>query len=90
ASDDNRPVNLGNPHEVTMNALAAVVQDVVGRHPGLTYLPRPVDDPPTRCPDLTRAREVLGWQPRVDLREGLERTLPWFAANLDPDGAEGP
>ena len=90
ASDENRPVNLGNPDEVTMNALAGLVQDVVGRHPGLTHLPRPVDDPPTRCPDLSRAREVLGWQPRIDLRDGLERTLPWFVANLDPDGAESP
>ncbi len=90
ASDENRPVNLGNPDEVTMNALAGLVQDVVGRHPGLTHLPRPVDDPPTRCPDLSRAREVLGWQPRIDLRDGLERTLPWFVANLDPDRAESP
>lgn len=78
ASDTTLPVNLGNDVEVTVNELAGTVQDVVGSHPGVRFLPRPVDDPPTRCPDLSRARDLLGWRPRTDLADGLRRTLAWL------------
>jgi dTDP-glucose 4,6-dehydratase len=72
------PVNLGNPEEVTMLELAELVQDVTGNHPGVKYLPRPVDDPTVRRPDTSVAARLLGWKPQIALREGLEKTLPWF------------
>ena len=72
------PVNLGNPEEVPMIELAELVQDVTGSHPGVEFLPRPVDDPTVRRPDTSLAAELLGWKPQITLREGLERTLPWF------------
>lgn len=81
-SDYSQPVNIGNPHEVTILELAELVQDVVGNHPGVEFLPRPVDDPTVRCPDISRAREVLGWEPQIDLREGLESTRSWFESCL--------
>jgi dTDP-glucose 4,6-dehydratase len=77
-SDTPDPVNLGNPEEVSMLRLADLVQDVVGNHPGVEFHPRPVDDPTVRRPDTTRAEELLGWKPQISLREGLEKTVPWF------------
>jgi dTDP-glucose 4,6-dehydratase len=77
-TDYSEPVNLGNPEEVTMLELAEMVQEVVGNHPGVEFFPRPVDDPNVRRPDTTRAAEILGWKPQIPLREGLEKTLPWF------------
>jgi len=77
-SRESGPVNLGNPEEVTMLQLAELVQEVVGNKPGIEYLPRPVDDPSVRRPDTTRAAEILDWKPQIPLREGLEKTLPWF------------
>jgi dTDP-glucose 4,6-dehydratase len=77
-SDETGPVNVGNPEEVTMLELAETVQDVVGNHPGIEFLPRPTDDPTVRRPDTTKAERVLGWKAQVTLREGLGRTLPWF------------
>ncbi|HJQ96014.1 MAG TPA: GDP-mannose 4,6-dehydratase [Acidimicrobiia bacterium] len=85
-SDVTEPVNLGNPEEVTMLQLADLVQDVVGNHPGVDFLPRPVDDPNVRRPDTTRAEEMLGWKPQISLREGLEKTLPWFRGNSSTSG----
>lgn len=82
-SDHTGPINIGNPHEVTMLELAETIQDVVGDHPGIEFRPRPTDDPNVRRPDTTKARELLGWEPRVSLREGLELTLPWFKQVLD-------
>ena len=81
-SDTVGPVNIGNPHEVTILHLAETIQNVVGRHPGIEFQPRPTDDPSVRCPDITLAREVLNWEPKVPLEEGLARTLPWFAEQL--------
>ena len=78
------PVNLGNPEEVTVLELAELVQAVTGNHPGIEFLPRPVDDPTVRRPDTTRAGELLGWKPQTSLREGLEKTLPWFRELLVP------
>jgi dTDP-glucose 4,6-dehydratase len=77
-SDETAPVNIGNPEEMSMLELAEAVQDVVGNHPGVEYQPIPVDDPKVRRPDTTRAEDVLGWKAQVSLREGLERTTPWF------------
>jgi dTDP-glucose 4,6-dehydratase len=81
-SEETGPMNIGNPHEVTMLELAEAVQDVVGAHPGVEFQPRPVDDPTVRRPDIDYARRALGWEPKVPLQEGLERTLPWFRQAL--------
>jgi dTDP-glucose 4,6-dehydratase len=72
------PVNIGNPEEVTILELAEMIQDAVGNHPGVQFLPRPVDDPTVRRPDTTLAQEILGWKAEVPLREGLARTAEWF------------
>ena len=77
-SEEVEPVNVGNPEEVTMVELAEAVQDVVGNHPGIEFHPLPTDDPMVRRPDTTKAEAVLGWKAQIPLREGLERTLPWF------------
>ncbi|MFZ0014654.1 MAG: GDP-mannose 4,6-dehydratase, partial [Acidimicrobiia bacterium] len=77
-SDETDPVNIGNPEEVTILELAESIQDVVGNHPGVEFLSRPVDDPSVRRPDTTRAEEILGWKAQVSLRSGLEKTVPWF------------
>jgi len=77
-SDEHLPVNLGNPdHEVTMLELAETIVRVTGSSSQIVFEALPVDDPQVRRPDITRAREVLGWEPEVDLVEGLRR---WLAA----------
>ncbi|WP_211262169.1 UDP-glucuronic acid decarboxylase family protein [Nitriliruptor alkaliphilus] len=72
------PVNLGNPEEVPMRQLAETIRDVAGSSSRIVATPRPVDDPEVRQPDLTVAERELGWEPRIGLREGLERTVRWF------------
>jgi dTDP-glucose 4,6-dehydratase len=81
-SDEVGPVNIGNPEEVTILELAQAVQDVVGNHPGVEFHPRPIDDPTVRRPDITLARKVLDWEPKVPLSDGLARTLPWFVEQV--------
>jgi UDP-glucuronate decarboxylase len=72
------PINLGNPHEFTMLQLAKEVIDLTGSKSRIDFLPLPQDDPKQRQPDITRARETLGWAPTIQLREGLERTIAYF------------
>jgi UDP-glucuronate decarboxylase len=72
------PVNLGNPGEFTILALAKLVIELTGAKSKLAFEPLPQDDPHRRQPDITLAREKLGWEPRVALREGLEKTIAWF------------
>jgi dTDP-glucose 4,6-dehydratase len=74
------PTNLGNPHEVTMLELAKLISEIAGSSAPLTFLERPVDDPEVRRPDITRAKSLLGWEPQVDLRAGLARTIDWARA----------
>jgi UDP-glucuronate decarboxylase len=74
------PINLGNPGEFTIRELADLVVELTGSASGLDRRPLPVDDPTRRQPDITRAREQLGWAPTVELREGLERTIEHFRA----------
>jgi dTDP-glucose 4,6-dehydratase len=69
------PVNIGNPNEFTLLELAEAVIDVTGSRSEIVYEPLPTDDPQVRQPDITRARDLLGWEPKVDLREGLKRTI---------------
>ncbi len=77
-SDLEGPVNLGNPDEVSILQVAREIIELTGSTSTLTHLPAPAEDPRIRCPDITRAREQLGWQPRIDRREGLRRTIEWF------------
>jgi len=72
------PVNLGNPHEFTIRQLAEEVLEQVDGASTLEFRDLPVDDPQVRQPDITRARELLGWEPRITLKEGLQRTIPYF------------
>jgi dTDP-glucose 4,6-dehydratase len=74
------PFNLGNPSERTVRELAELVITVTGSDSGLRFLPLPVDDPVRRRPVISRAREGLGWYPRVPLEDGLRHTVDWFAA----------
>jgi len=76
------PVNLGNPGEFTILELADLVMDLTGSHSAITFRPLPADDPQRRRPDITRARELLGWQPRVPLAEGLQPTIAYFREAL--------
>lgn len=72
------PINLGNPHESTVRELAEAVIDLTGSRSRIVSRPLPADDPRQRCPDITKARAVLGWEPVVPLREGLQRTITYF------------
>jgi UDP-glucuronate decarboxylase len=76
------PVNLGNPVEFTIKELAEEVVKTVGGKTRVTYRPLPEDDPTQRQPDITRAREWLGWEPRVPLADGLVRTVEYFKSRL--------
>ena len=76
------PINIGNDNEFTIAQLAELIVDVTGSSSELVYLPAPVDDPMQRKPDLTKARTLLGWEPTVQLREGIERTAEYFASRL--------
>ncbi len=78
------PVNLGNPGEFTILELAKLVLEQTGSKSKLVYRPLPADDPTKRKPDITLARQRLGWEPKVPLAEGLQRTIAWFKSiNLD-------
>jgi dTDP-glucose 4,6-dehydratase len=77
-SGEHLPVNLGNPAEFTLNELAEVVLRITGSKSELVYEALPVDDPQVRQPDITRARQLLGWEPEIQLDEGLRRMLPSF------------
>ncbi|MEM1106498.1 MAG: UDP-glucuronic acid decarboxylase family protein [Pseudomonadota bacterium] len=76
------PVNLGNPHEITIKALAEEVLDIVGGPSRITFEPLPSDDPKQRRPDITLAEEKLGWRPAVSRRQGLEATIAYFEGLL--------
>jgi dTDP-glucose 4,6-dehydratase len=77
------PINLGNPEEVSILELARLVIAAAESKSEIVYAPRPTDDPEVRRPDITTARRVLGWEPKVSLAEGIERTLPWFKEQLN-------
>jgi dTDP-glucose 4,6-dehydratase len=74
----NQPVNLGNPNEMTILEFARLILRLTGSRSGIEYRPLPQDDPRTRRPDITRAKEVLGWEPRVPVEEGLKKTIEWY------------
>ena len=82
ASDTNEPVNIGNPHEVTIEQIARTIIRLVGSQSRIVYRPLPVDDPRQRRPDITRARALLNWEPKVGLEEGLLKTVDYFRQKL--------
>src|SRR5918996_5887278 len=76
-SDEQDPVNLGNPEEVSVVELGEAVREAAGSRSEIVFTDRPEDDPEVRCPDISRARDRLGWTPQVPLRDGLKRTVAW-------------
>lgn len=74
----NDPVNIGNPHEMTIEQIARLIIEMTESKSQVVYKPLPEDDPKVRQPDITRARTLLGWEPKVDLREGLTHTIEYF------------
>ena len=86
-SDRADPTNIGNPGEFTIRELAELVIEMTDSRSELAFRPLPEDDPKTRQPDITVARSVLDWEPRVSLRQGLERTIPYFRKLVEERGA---
>jgi dTDP-glucose 4,6-dehydratase len=87
-SDDPNPMNIGNPAEYTVRELAELVLELTGADVPIVTCPLPEDDPKVRRPDITRARTVLGWEPKVSLREGVAATIAYFRS-LGPDRLSG-
>jgi dTDP-glucose 4,6-dehydratase len=82
-SEERRPVNVGNPVEYSVREVAALILKLSGSASEIVHKPLPKDDPKQRCPDITRARDSLGWEPAVPAREGLGLTLNWFAERFE-------
>ncbi|HHY53916.1 MAG TPA: NAD-dependent epimerase/dehydratase family protein, partial [Chloroflexi bacterium] len=81
-SNENEPVNIGNPTELTIYDFATIINELTGNPAGIRFEPLPVDDPRQRQPDISKARRVLGWEPKVDLRTGMTQTVEWFRKQL--------
>lgn len=77
-SSHNEPVNIGNPHEMTIKEMAEAIIRLTGSKSELIFKPLPVDDPKVRQPNISKAKELLGWEPKVNLEEGLKKTIDWF------------
>jgi|GEM_PF-3733 len=83
------PVNIGNPEEFTILECAQQVLETTGSRSKIVFHPLPQDDPKQRCPDITKARTLLGWEPKVRLSEGLQLSIPWFLENIELDAVTG-
>jgi dTDP-glucose 4,6-dehydratase len=83
-ADEHLPVNLGNPREFTLSALAETVLRITGSKSEVVHEALPIDDPQVRQPDITRAKQLLGWEPEIQLEEGLRRMLPSFGREREP------
>jgi dTDP-glucose 4,6-dehydratase len=81
-SDYHNPVNIGNPREMTIRQFAEKIREITGTKSEIAYKPLPVDDPKVRQPDITRARKLLGWEPRVEFETGIGRTIEYFRERL--------
>ena len=77
-SDYALPVNIGNPHEITIRDFAEEIIKLTGTDQKIVFKPRPKDDPMQRQPDITKAREILGWEPQVGREEGMKKTFDYF------------
>src|SRR5699024_4721102 len=87
-SDCSGPVNIGNPHELSVLQIAEFIRDLAGSSSPIHYVPANEDDPQRRCPDISVASDRLGWRPRVPYREGLATTVEWFRAQLHTSTAD--
>ena len=76
------PVNIGNPREMTILEFAEHIRRITGAESPITFKPLPVDDPKVRQPDITRARNILGWEPKVDFEEGIRKTIEFFSKKI--------
>ena len=81
-SSENSPINIGNPAEMTIKQIAETIIEMTGSTSRIIYQPLPEDDPKVRKPDITRARTLLQWEPKVDLREGLTKTIEYFRTKV--------
>jgi nucleoside-diphosphate-sugar epimerase len=81
-SKENEPVNIGNPQEMTIEQIARLIIEMTGSSSKIVYKPLPTDDPKVRQPDITRARTLLGWEPKVSLEQGLGRTIDYFRTKV--------
>ena len=81
-SDYSQPVNIGNPEERSINTFATLIRDMVGSDSKIVHKPAVEDDPQRRRPDITTAKKVLGWSPKVDIEKGLEKTIEYFRKEL--------
>lgn len=86
ASGEHLPTNIGNPGEFTMLECAQIVLEVTNSPSKLVFQPLPQDDPKQRCPDISKAKALLGWEPGIDLRAGLQRSLEYFRESLAAEG----
>lgn len=80
-SGANDPVNLGNPEEFTVMDFAKKILELTGSRSKIAFKPLPIDDPKTRCPDISKAKKLLKWEPKVSVDEGLKKTIEWFRNN---------
>ncbi|MCL4545690.1 MAG: SDR family oxidoreductase [Chloroflexi bacterium] len=80
-------INLGNPGEISLNVLRSILERIVGHAIEVTWHPLPEDDPRRRQPDISKAKRLLGWEPKIPLEEGLRRTLDWYRGALEQRGA---
>ncbi|MEM4267061.1 MAG: UDP-glucuronic acid decarboxylase family protein, partial [Candidatus Nanoarchaeia archaeon] len=76
------PINLGNPEEKTIIEIAETIKEMTGSKSTIVFKDLPKDDPERRCPDITRAKKLIGWQPKTNLRQGLEKTIEWFEKEI--------
>ena len=81
-SEERDPVNIGNPKELSVLEFAKTIRELTGTSSEIVLRPLPVDDPRVRQPDITKARTKLGWEPKVELREGLVKTIEYFRSIL--------
>jgi dTDP-glucose 4,6-dehydratase len=86
-SDEHEPVNIGNPQEITILEFAERVRALLGSDVPIVFKPLPQDDPKQRCPDISKAKRLLGWQPKVNLNEGLQLTLNFFRQQVAAESA---
>jgi dTDP-glucose 4,6-dehydratase len=86
-SNEHEPVNIGNPNEITILGFAERVRSLVGATAPIVFHPLPQDDPKQRCPDITKARRILRWEPKIDLKEGLRLTLEYFREKVAETGS---
>jgi dTDP-glucose 4,6-dehydratase len=82
-SDFHEPVNIGNPREMTIKQFAEEIIRITGTKAGIEYRPLPEDDPKVRQPDITRAKRILGWEPRVNFDEGIRKTIDYFKQHIE-------